>query len=135
MPRPISYAVFCLKKKTLSLSLATATRIAAATSIEGTSRTVHKRRDHADLTLRHPRDLQTSLAFDLILSSYHCPRDLHSFPTRRSSDLPQSHLSFCVLLQYLVERRRVVTQILKQNEIGRTVQQECRDRYRMPSSA
>src|SRR5258708_9932369 len=28
---------------------------------------------------------------------------------------PQSHLSFCVLLQYLVERRRVVTQILKQN--------------------
>src|SRR5262245_63907459 len=28
---------------------------------------------------------------------------------------PQSHLSFCVLLQYLVERRRVVTQILEQN--------------------
>src|SRR5438876_3353950 len=28
---------------------------------------------------------------------------------------PQSHLSFCVLLQYLVERRRVVTQLLKQN--------------------
>src|SRR2546429_6768632 len=28
---------------------------------------------------------------------------------------PQSHLSFCVLLQYLVERRRVVTQILKQD--------------------
>src|SRR5439155_13524689 len=24
---------------------------------------------------------------------------------------PQSHLSFCVLLQYLVERRRVVTQL------------------------
>src|SRR5689334_24372615 len=29
---------------------------------------------------------------------------------------PQSHLSFCVLLQYLVERRRVVTQILKQKD-------------------
>ncbi len=29
---------------------------------------------------------------------------------------PQSHLSFCVLLQYLVERRRVVTQILKRSE-------------------
>src|SRR5438477_7734263 len=27
----------------------------------------------------------------------------------------QSHLSFCGLPQYLVERRRVVTQILKQN--------------------
>src|SRR5205823_11230263 len=26
---------------------------------------------------------------------------------------PQSHLSFCVLLQYLVERRRVVTQLGK----------------------
>src|SRR5258708_5187276 len=55
---------------------------------------------------------------------------------------PQSHLSFCVLLQYLVERRRVVTQILKQNakremrlRLGRAVQQECRDRSRMPSSA
>src|SRR5438128_4858415 len=31
----------------------------------------------------------------------------------RSSNFsqPQSHLSFCVLLQYLVERRRVVTQL------------------------
>src|SRR5690348_17974686 len=28
---------------------------------------------------------------------------------------PQSHLSFWVLLQYLVERRRVVMQILKEN--------------------
>src|SRR5699024_12771473 len=34
---------------------------------------------------------------------------------------PQSHLSFCVLLQYLVERRRVVTQL----EIGRA---SCRER-------
>src|SRR5207247_9416028 len=58
---------------------------------------------------------------------------------------PQSHLSFCVLLQYLVERRRVVTQILKQNakrdeieagkKIGRADQQECGGRTRMPSSA
>src|SRR5207249_6932433 len=29
---------------------------------------------------------------------------------------PQSHLSFCVLLQYLVERRRVVTQLGKRSE-------------------
>src|SRR5947199_3353533 len=36
---------------------------------------------------------------------------------------PQSHLSFCVLLQYLVERRRVVTQLLKQN-----AKREMRDR-------
>src|SRR5437762_2867531 len=30
---------------------------------------------------------------------------------------PQSHLSFCVLLQYLVERRRVVTQLGKLGKI------------------
>src|SRR5689334_24350139 len=29
---------------------------------------------------------------------------------------PQSHLSFCVLLQYLVERRRVVTQLGRSEE-------------------
>src|SRR5687768_9636045 len=32
---------------------------------------------------------------------------------------PQSHLSFCVLLQYLVERRRVVTQ-LDQTSLGQS---------------
>src|SRR5690625_6728405 len=31
---------------------------------------------------------------------------------------PQSHLSFCVLLQYLVERRRVVTQLGKDRKSG-----------------
>src|SRR5207249_7228906 len=31
---------------------------------------------------------------------------------------PQSHLSFCVLLQYLVERRRVVTQDRKSGSAG-----------------
>src|SRR5438876_3235048 len=30
---------------------------------------------------------------------------------RSNFSQPQSHLSFCVLLQYLVERRRVVTQL------------------------
>src|SRR5262245_62961653 len=58
---------------------------------------------------------------------------LPSFPTRRSSDLnvgysnfsqPQSHLSFCVLLQYLVERRRVVTQL----EAERKKRDEIEDR-------
>src|SRR5690348_17649286 len=31
---------------------------------------------------------------------------------------PQSHLFFCVLLQYLVERRRVVTQLGKDRKSG-----------------
>src|SRR5437868_14672727 len=97
--------------------------------------------------------LFSSLACAVLFSWLVYLRDLHSFPTRRSSDLqnvgysnfsqPQSHLSFCVLLQYLVERRRVVTQLEAERkkrdeieaEIGRAVQQECRDRSRMPSSA
>src|SRR3712207_7028207 len=33
------------------------------------------------------------------------------FPYTTLFRSPQSHLSFCVLLQYLVERRRVVTQL------------------------
>src|SRR5437764_9505320 len=37
---------------------------------------------------------------------------------------PQSHLSFCVLLQYLVERRRVVTQL----EAERKKRDEIEDR-------
>src|SRR5207245_10305248 len=94
------------------------------------------------------------VSFPLFFSLHFNPLYLHSFPTRRSSDLgsdktlqvgyanhfyrsahkfeqicrhrlrrqnvgysnfsqPQSHLSFCVLLQYLVERRRVVTQLGK----------------------
>src|SRR5256885_4231862 len=40
---------------------------------------------------------------------------------------PQSHLSFCVLLQYLVERRRVVTQILKQNAKRRSEERFSRN--------
>src|SRR5438876_8542890 len=35
------------------------------------------------------------------------------FPYTTLFRSPQSHLSFCVLLQYLVERRRVVTQLGK----------------------
>src|SRR5205807_8545990 len=42
---------------------------------------------------------------------------------------PQSHLSFCVLLQYLVERRRVVTQLGKLRSEERRVGKECRSRW------
>src|SRR5690554_7044018 len=44
---------------------------------------------------------------------------------------PQSHLSFCVLLQYLVERRRVVTQLeaerKKRDEIERSEERFSRN--------
>src|SRR5207244_12479404 len=65
----------------------------------------------------------------------------HSFPTRRSSDLfvPEHGTMFTLALvrfpptatkeiQYLNARVNIV-------QIGRAVQQECRDRYRMQSSA
>src|SRR5262249_60503713 len=59
------------------------------------------------------------------LPIYHFYRSAHKFEQicrhrlRRQNvgysnfSQPQSHLSFCVLLQYLVERRRVVTQLGK----------------------
>eukprot|EP00456_Euglypha_rotunda_P031829 TRINITY_DN2471_c0_g1_i6.p1 TRINITY_DN2471_c0_g1~~TRINITY_DN2471_c0_g1_i6.p1 ORF type:complete len:102 (-),score=13.09 TRINITY_DN2471_c0_g1_i6:11-316(-) len=37
--------------------------------------------------------------------------------------------------QYVVLLRNTVTQMVYKHEIGRAVQQECRDRSRMPSSA
>src|SRR5262249_58880356 len=102
-------------------------------------------------------------------------RDLHSFPTRRSSDLSEERFSRNaeIMRQMLTQAqtagqyftndqikemtRKVSAEVdlVHQqtqnqrygsshigatakdisNEIGRAVQQECRDRYRMPSSA
>src|SRR5438477_6486162 len=41
---------------------------------------------------------------------------------------PQSHLSFCVLLQYLVERRRVVTRYRSEERFSRNAETDlvCR---------
>src|SRR5207248_2091317 len=50
----------------------------------------------------------TPLALSVFL---HCVVSL--LLTYSNFSQPQSHLSFCVLLQYLVERRRVVTQLGK----------------------
>src|SRR5260370_31892274 len=42
---------------------------------------------------------------------------------------PQSHLSFCVLLQYLVERRRVVTQLGKLGYDATPFNQRSEERF------
>src|SRR5689334_24727720 len=42
--------------------------------------------------------------------------EIYTLSLHDALPISQSHLSFCVLLQYLVERRRVVTQILKQKD-------------------
>src|SRR5262249_62419542 len=74
--------------------------------------------------------------------------DLHSFPTRRSSDLRMphdlSHLGFLagqigrlitISTTPVIAGDSNLTSKEAKMEIGRAVQQECRDRYRMPSSA
>src|SRR5204863_10104856 len=81
-------------------------------------------------------------------------QDLHSFPTRRSSDLlprvarlmihtPTAIsifvcLSMVQLMAVFISMRCTLCGHFLQvavGEIGRAVQQECRDRARMPSSA
>src|SRR5437868_15467820 len=75
-------------------------------------------------------------------------RNLHSFPTRRSSDLTTLPTAYDV---YPLDGRHdggyytvkdcvtidgIITTIMATiQKIGRAVQQECRDRSRMPSSA
>src|SRR5436309_14855050 len=98
--------------------------------------------------------------FSFFFESYADHRDLHSFPTRRSSDLDvrdefvsvteklMDELAQCynVLPQLDInntidhrpegdEKWFLVLLISSWGKIGRAVQQECRDRSRMPSSA
>src|SRR5205085_10858691 len=102
-------------------------------------------------------------------SSSRAHRALHSFPTRRSSDLVKDFLKVrcrLALLPFLIScliwldlvaslpliKERILVIILllhflslmlgsvlvlnrSSDQIGRAVQQECRDRSRMPSSA
>src|SRR5438034_3259471 len=59
---------------------------------------------------------------------------LHSFPTRRSSDL--TFLFGVIILIANILKRAFSSQLADiRDEIGRAVQQECRDRARMASSA
>src|SRR5207244_11810222 len=98
--------------------------------------------------------LRATSIFSSFLSLYSYPLDLPSFPTRRSSDLwyryapsyvspayhllegfpfiqepPSGDLQERVLIRHHDYDQKAVP------EIGRAVQQECRDRSRMPSSA
>src|SRR5207245_9290582 len=77
---------------------------------------------------------------------------IHSFPTRRSSDLTFSvkvlnlfsrsrrktnkrKSKHSAMLRNKETRHRMLEAALWPSKIGRAVQQECRDRSRMPSSA
>src|SRR5258708_25780598 len=71
---------------------------------------------------RHTRSVSAFLlnrSSDLFYRSAHKFEQICRHRLRRQNvgysnfSQPQSHLSFCVLLQYLVERRRVVTQLGK----------------------
>src|SRR5688572_11688320 len=74
MPRPTSYAVFCLKKKKYILLDLTPLVPSAGTYV-------------------HPVQGTSDFGpFPVFFSRHNDLRDLHSFPTRRSSDL---HSGFC----------------------------------------
>src|SRR5207247_10486543 len=91
--------------------------------------------------------LPIRIVHSFFLKSYGYHPDLHSFPTRRSSDLNiRRRITIPLTLSNLKLLRRITRteNILHRNlrllrvsgiEIGRAVQQECRDRSRMPSSA
>src|SRR5438105_1836505 len=68
MPRPISYAVFCLKKKSTQADQP------------------HRPTDQPELP-HSSSDLLHHVVPLFFFQSYDADRDLHSFPTRRSSDL------------------------------------------------
>src|SRR5207244_13054379 len=101
--------------------------------------------------LSYARGLLLSTAFCLVFtfffSCYAHHLDLHSFPTRRSSDLPLIRLFLLVLILLLMPTLnflpvwfalsllRFRLRLKANQKIGRAVQQECRDRSRMPSSA
>src|SRR5205823_14772585 len=89
-------------------------------------------------------------SYYFFFSSYPTHRYLHSFPTRRSSDLTLLNVTLIILtlsvsrLLNLLNRSsdrseerfsRERVRFSRNAEIGRAVQQECRDRSRMPSSA
>src|SRR5690554_8214352 len=90
------------------------------------------------MTPRPPRS--TLFPYTTLFRSNHFYRSAHKFEQicrhrlrrqnvgYRKFSQPQSHLSFCVLLQYLVERRRVVTQLGKLRSEERRVGKECRGR-------
>src|SRR5262249_60596493 len=85
----------------------------------------------------------TVLILHFISSSYNIS-ELHSFPTRRSSDLIGRAVSRnAEIMRQMLTQAQTAGQYftndqikeMTRKEIGRAVQQECRDRSRMPSSA
>src|SRR4051794_38891076 len=161
MPRPISYAVFCLKKKNrrgcsrCGSGLWTRDGTLPALDVVGEGRggLIFSRAGMTEMlktrwvvcaagalavismgfffndtatTEIYTLSLHDALPISLQVGyANHFYRSAHKFEQicrhrlRRQNvgysnfSQPQSHLSFCVLLQYLVERRRVVTQLGK----------------------
>src|SRR5436190_81411 len=84
MPRPISYAVFCLKKKKQRLREQPEPQIAEGSALAHYNLGLTFRKKGYDVDVQH----ESRLALVLVLfQCYGLHPDLHSFPTRRSSDL------------------------------------------------
>src|SRR5437879_8147384 len=63
-----------------------------------------------------------------LLSGYLDHRDLHSFPTRRSSDLHTVLDGIITTIMATIQRINIIGSREGKSVIGRAVQQECRDR-------
>src|SRR5690348_80220 len=89
MPRPISYAVFCLKKKNGRRQHGGGPHAGSGTRGR-VARPVHHRPLAPAPEVHHVRGGALLIRLRLrrfFFSRSGAPRDLHSFPTRRSSDL------------------------------------------------
>src|SRR5438874_615954 len=142
MPRPISYAVFCMKKKTSGWHTAAMTMRLFVQTLNFAMGAIGLGVDE----LRWPNAVRPGAVLTvapeilILLSSRPRPPNSTLFPyTTLFRSLTLSNLK---LLRRITRTENILhrnftrrQEISMKDEIGRAVQQECRDRSRMPSSA
>src|SRR5262245_53492302 len=147
MPRPISYAVFCLKKKKKLITVL----VVVLTKMEGRYAHIHRCSSTSTLTPRpacpspvlFSRPRVSHCRYRSTISPYlsrfffyrsAAPRYLHSFPTRRSSDLrPPPRRGRKMVFREREDGYAVLPQAGCRSE--ERFSRNARDRSRMPSSA
>src|SRR6266702_4188696 len=82
----ISYAVFCLKTKTAAGHLRFARRKNSSPLRSSLSASINSLPDHVHSSQHFLHRIHRGIEFFFILQAHGNHRDLHSFPTRRSSD-------------------------------------------------
>src|SRR5580704_9332456 len=122
MPRPISYAVFCSKKKNKHTNQCGVGR--AATLLEAWN-------------LTYATDKQAPFGGIIVFFNDTATTEIYTLSLHDA--LP---ISAFLLIDIQITLKQMLRDFIgirvnrakKSGKIGRAVQQECRDRYRMPSS-